>query len=315
MMVALSPDGTKVAGTLKLSSDGIVVTRPDNKKATMMGGTPVSVKHLVVPRTGFATAYARTLGIVFLVGGQGPVVDPNGSSIEGSVVAINVATGDRMPLPVVDYRPANVITATYSVRDNALWVLEEERKDGKRVSVQIARIGVLDGSVRFYRQTPRLNVYDKLWLTVDLDGRPILTGSSKSLSQYFVHGLLERGTKLTCAWVHRGKKETLQSAPIVDSSGMRLIVSSGEIVPVTDYLWRRGSASTPSTSTTNASMADSLSLDVPELGVTTSTLENPSLTEFDWPLVQGAVNEQENDHASIDSTTHTGRSMAAESRP
>jgi len=231
VMVGLSSDGTSISESLAVSKDGLVLT--GGVKKTMVF-PPALFATTAVPRNGFASVYVRSMGLVFLVGGQ----DSAEASEEGPVVVINVETGQRMQLAVHGYTPATVVATTYSVQDSALWVIEELEKTSSQSWVKIVRIGVPDGSVRVYGPWPRLKrikYQDKLWLTTDLAGRLVLITSSQKHSKYSVQALREQDGRLRAAWIHRGTNATLGAGPIVDLSGLRLIMISGDMVRVTEF--------------------------------------------------------------------------------
>jgi len=228
-MVAVSADGTSIARSLEISANGFVLSGVDGPPDGTGGQS--NADQTVAPRSGFASIYVRSMGLVFLVGGQ----DPSVPSSEGPVVAIDVATGDRMPQRLSGYTPGNVVAATYSVQDRSLWVIEEVRKNSQQLWVQMVRLAVPGGSAQVFGPWPRLKHHDKLWLATDLEGGIVLVASSQKLAQYSVQGVREQGGKLKSDWIHRGNKATLGGGPILDSSGLRLMLSTGEIVRVMGF--------------------------------------------------------------------------------
>ncbi|MCL2825062.1 MAG: hypothetical protein FWD57_13820 [Polyangiaceae bacterium] len=154
---------------------------------------------------------------------------------EGAVWAIDVVTGQRMQLAAVGYVPGNVLSATYSVRDKAMWLIEEVATDQGELLAQIVRIGVPDVSIGVFGPWARLGQHDKLWLTVDLHGRIVLVASSESLSKYSVQVLREHGGKLYAEWIHTDSNGSLGGAPIVDQTGLRVRMSTGETVRVPGF--------------------------------------------------------------------------------
>ena len=72
-------------------------------------------------------------------------------------------------------------------------------------------------------------------LAADAEGRVLLVSSSEKLSEYTVQRISEIGGFLKSDWVYRGKGDSLGGQPIVDLSGLRLVMSTGEIVRVVEF--------------------------------------------------------------------------------
>jgi hypothetical protein len=89
---------------------------------------------------------------------------------------------------------------------------------------------VPDGSVQVFDRPLRLNHHDRLWLATDASGNIVLVASSDKLLRHTVQGLRVEDAMRKSVWSYRNTGSV--AALIVDLSGVRLVMSTGEVVRV-----------------------------------------------------------------------------------
>ncbi len=213
--VAITSDGTALSHRLYI-----------NRGRLTMGLRVPTVAAFAEPpaaRSGFAAVYARSQGRVYLIGGKasGP------AAVEAPVLAANLTDGSWMRWPSGGYQPENVLSATYSIADDSLWVVEETAGAQKRW-VRIVRIDAKNGSARVFGPWPRFGFSDRLWLSADVEGGILLTASSSKHSRHAILRLRTLAHQIVAERVHPGQG-ALADAPVVDATGVRIILVSGEV--------------------------------------------------------------------------------------
>jgi len=152
---------------------------------------------------------------IFVVGGR----DPGSGAWTGEVwfARIGAASWEFLPVGV---RPERVLAATYSFRDDSLYVLDETEAGLRRLWTQHLRdqTSTLLGSWTVHAE------WDRHWLVSDMDGAILLASSSGASKRHAVARIepMADGT-YAMAGIERGGR-ALALAPVVDAGGYALLV-------------------------------------------------------------------------------------------
>ena len=115
----------------------------------------------------------------------------------------------------------NEVTATYSYRDNHLWILDEMNVGHHLALGRLSRVDAATGEAHIVGTWPRLELFDKHWLMLDRDGSVLLFASSTHTRAHWVFKLdPEQGTLEGM----RRAKGMLAVRPSVDMGGYSFLV-------------------------------------------------------------------------------------------
>ncbi len=223
LAVALEPDGTRIAERA-FAVGGRLLAERDFRTRTetlTLNASTSDVRH------DFTPVYSRALGAVFLIGG----VDGTGSAMN-ELWAQSVDTDAAWSkLPLVGYKPAPVIGATYSSTEGKLWVLDEDPVIGQViVRRRLVRIDPGSGRGTVVGSWVVPNLFDSHWLRIDRDGALLLIASSSKSKKHAIIRLDIASPAPHFDGVYFGKDHLIQG-PVVDMAGYWLVTSHGNNKP------------------------------------------------------------------------------------
>lgn len=169
-------------------------------------------------RTAASIIYSSAIGRAFVIGGR----DASGKSL-GDVWTLSLDEGNEAwsSLPLVGAGLGTVIAATYAYADNHVWVLDEARGSWGIKVARLLRIDATTGESTVVGAWPRLGIFDKHWLGLDLDGSILLSASSSKAAGLHTIVRVATGTpKVTGVLVGL---RALVAAPMVDRGGYTLV--------------------------------------------------------------------------------------------
>jgi len=138
---------------------------------------PTAQAICIPPRRDFVPVLSRVFGALFLVGGQ---TESGANTGEIWMVA---GEGNPELLDVSGYEPRRVLAATVGVWDRMLWILDEGDEPSTPnagSTARLVRINLHSMEHGVVWEGMRQGNFDKHWLSVDDDGRVLLTSSSQS---------------------------------------------------------------------------------------------------------------------------------------
>jgi hypothetical protein len=116
-----------------------------------------------------------------------------------------------------------VLAATYSFRDDRLWVLDEVQGPFGLKRIRLVRIHPQSGEFEQLGQWPRVGLFNRHWLGVDKDGQVLLTASSDTAKKYLVIRLDNRAPQVKPSSVRFGQG-ALALRPLVDQDGYSFVL-------------------------------------------------------------------------------------------
>ena len=174
--------------------------------------------------TGFAAVLSRTLGGLFVVGGN----DVDSGQPTGEIWFTKLSDIGWSPVDTGSYSPHLVLDASYSFVTNKLYVLDE----GLSGTIRLTEIDPLAESATILFQMPRDNSWTRHFLVTDNDGG-LLVASSRTGSkgkkgkggkkEHAIAKLDLGGTSPMMVGVVRGEK-ALVLPPLVDADGYTLVL-------------------------------------------------------------------------------------------
>lgn len=183
----------------------------------LVGATPRRRQVVEVPdpngpgvRQGFLAIYSKTRNKLFLVGGY----DPTTGAPKQDVWLLRSDSWWQVRTALKIRRP---LAATYSLRDNRLWIIDEKQDKGLKTA-RLLRLDPETGAFDVLETWPRFGIFDQVWLTLDADGNVLLSSSSDKLKQHLVVRFEVGGEGPEVDKVVQGKG-ALSFAPVVDSGG------------------------------------------------------------------------------------------------
>jgi hypothetical protein len=232
--LALSADGRAITERVSLRGHrflgqrdrgrtGAVPTVGEEPSDALPSGEPLASSSPALQpseRTSFLPVYSRYLGRLFVVGGQNPV----NSSLRGDIWWQDVEGATSWHrLPDQGYTVGKVLAATYSFRDDRLWVLDEVQGPFGLKRIRLVRIHPQSGEFEQLGQWPRVGLFNRHWLGVDKDGQVLLTASSDTAKKYLVIRLDNRAPQVKPSSVRFGQG-ALALRPLVDQDGYSFVL-------------------------------------------------------------------------------------------
>ncbi|RYZ46948.1 MAG: hypothetical protein EOO72_00740 [Myxococcaceae bacterium] len=188
-------------------------------------------------RQGFVTAYTKARKKVFVVGGT----DLRSGQVLGDIWMFRTNVWQQVRTPLVVGRP---LAATYSFRDDRLWIVDEILV-GRTLRARVIAINPETGVHQILGTWPRAGTFDEVWLTLDLDGSLLLTSSSATDNRHVVThiALPTSGAQVDSQVARTG---VLAFAPVVDPTGYAFAISPGskQMPPLTRYTTLGGTPAT-----------------------------------------------------------------------
>lgn len=230
--LALSSDGRFITERVSLKGHRFLGQRDRARTEIDPGGLGVPAASLALepapettettpsPRGAFVPVYSRYLGRLFVVGGQ----DPSTQLPRGDIWWQDAENGDGWrQVPEQGYTTGRVLAATYSFRDDRLWVLDEVGGPGLLKKVRLVRLDTRTGEFEQLGQWPRLGLFNRHWLSVDRDGQVLLAASSDTARKHVIVRLDNREMKVKPSTVRLGQG-ALAYRPMVDQEGYSVVV-------------------------------------------------------------------------------------------
>ncbi|MCS6898592.1 MAG: hypothetical protein RMJ98_18215, partial [Myxococcales bacterium] len=215
--------GHRFLGQRDRGRTGAALTAGEEPSETLPSGEPLaSPSPTLQPseRTSFLPVYSRYLGRLFVVGGQ----NPENASPRGDIWWQDVEGATSWHrLPDQGYTVGKVLAATYSFRDDRLWVLDEVQGPPGWKRVRLVRIHPQSGEFEQLGQWPRIGLFNRHWLGVDRDGQVLLTASSDTAKKYLVIRLDNRAPQVKPSSVRFGQG-VLALRPLVDQDGYSFVL-------------------------------------------------------------------------------------------
>jgi hypothetical protein len=170
-------------------------------------------------REAFQPVYSRYLGRVFVVGGR----DPANQAPRGDVWWQD-AQGEAIwhRVPDQGYSVNRVLAATYSFRDDRLWILDEVKGPGGLKRARLVRLDPRTGEFEQIGQWLRLGLFNQHWLVVDKDGQVLLAASSDVARKHLVIRLDNRAPQVKPTAIRLGQG-ALAYRPMVDQEGYSFV--------------------------------------------------------------------------------------------
>lgn len=226
LAVGLSQDGVAVLDTVVLAG-GQLLGEGDRVSTPRSLAAPELSAPQPGPREGFQAVYSRSLRRIFLIGGQDPVSQaPIGDLWQRPVDA---STWTR--IPTRGYTPERALAATFSYRDNRLWILDDRPGPGNSRRARLVRLDTQSGNVDIIGEWPRTNVARRFWLLLDQDSESVLLVATRSTGLGTIvarFNVGESGARLEGLWT--APLRTV-APPVVDMAGYTLLMAGPHGAP------------------------------------------------------------------------------------
>jgi hypothetical protein len=185
----------------------------------------------ITPREDFVAAFSRIVGGVFIIGGR----EPGSNYHTGEIWMISEEPAPTL-VEVPGYELRYVQAATVGSDDRMLWILDHGYNANWEYVARLVRINLISLEHEVVFEGARNGYSDKQWLTVDHDGKVLLTASIGWADWHatvrFEADPYVMGTAVPAA-MHTGQGALL-APPIVDANGYLYTTTDaqGLVVPV-----------------------------------------------------------------------------------
>lgn len=228
-------NGQQAADFLVVAEDGTNIITPIFARG-MRFATPVRAEAMLTsteeqsepsPRTDFVPVYSRSTARLFVIGGTESAT----GELTGEIWQQATTELDGWSrLPLTDYTPGKVLAATYSYRDNHLWILDEVTHGRHLSKARLTRVQAGTGEAEVLGTWPRLKLFESHWMMLDRDGSVLLFASSSRTRAHWVFKLDPDSGGLVGM---RRRNGMLAVRPSVDMDGYSFLVQSRASQPPT----------------------------------------------------------------------------------
>ncbi len=216
--LVVAADGTRIVN--QVFSTGMRLTTTKDDRESMLASAEPQAASAPTPRTDFIPVYSRSTGRLFVIGGADSATGEQTGDIWQRSTR---GSGGWSRLDLSDYTPGKVLAATYSYRDDHLWILDEVREGTHLPMARLTRVHAGTGVAEVVGTWPRLKLFESHWMMLDRDGAVLLFASSSHTRAHWVFKLNPDTGALEGM---RRRNGMLAMRPSVDMGGYSFLVQN-----------------------------------------------------------------------------------------